>query len=181
MSDANVYRISIEFATDRALKTEELVAIARASYAEVGKHDDSYVVVDPVLRVWAGDSEVAGLDPRPVYHAFIAFYRAFEAGNDATAQEDADEYLEEYFLDGRDAEARSDLYLERFEGEAGARIESGVRMIVVSEEICKIIAECPWGGLADDDEYVARWRALDLWSPKYRIAEHLRYRTLTRP
>jgi hypothetical protein len=188
VSEPIVYRISIEFATDRALKTEELVEIAQASYAEVVDPDVDpmdpeypFLVVDPVLRIWAGDSEVAGLNPQPVYHAYIAFYRAYEAGNDGNSQEDADEYLEEYFLTHLDADARSDHYLERFEGEAGARIESGVRMISVSAEVYEIVASSPWADLPDEDEYLARWRDLDLWNPKHRIAEHLRYRTLTRP
>jgi hypothetical protein len=188
MSEPIVYRVSIEFTTDHPLEIEELVALARSSYGKIVEPDadsmdpdEPYDVVDPVLRVWAGDSEVAGLRPQPVYHAYIAFYRAFEAGNDGNSHEDADEYLEEYFVSDAEASERSDLYLDKFEGEAGARIESGVRMISVSAEVYEIIKSCPWRNLLDDDEYLARWRDLDLWNPKHRIAEHLRYRTLTRP
>ncbi len=188
MSEPIVYKITTEFVTDRALKIEELVGMAQASYAQIVDPDaesmdpeDPFLVVDPVLRVWAGDSEVGGLNPKPVYHAYIAFYRAFRAGNEGTAQDDADEYLEEYFLDGPDAEARSDFYLDHFEGETGSRIETGWRMISVPRDIYETMVASPWRDIADEDEYLARWRSLDLWNPKYRVAEHLRYRTLTRP
>jgi hypothetical protein len=188
MSEPIVYKITTEFVTDRTLEIEELVALAQSSYRKVVEpdadsmdEDEPYVVVDPVLRVWAGDNEIGGLNPKPVYHAYIAFYRAFQAGNEGTAHDDADEYLEEYFISQEHAELRSDFYLDHFDGETGSRIETGWRMISVPRDIYETIVTSPWRDIVDDDEYLARWRALDLWNPKYRVGEHLRYRILTRP
>lgn len=190
MSEPIVYRIATEFSTDRPLKIEELVSMARASLAQVVDSDedsmDPFRVVDPVLRVWAGDSEVAGLDPKPVNHVYVAFYEVFLEGNNGDTKAEADEYGRMTFLEDRLAQEKADWYLENVEmilgvrRVAGSRVKVGVRMVVVPEDIYSLLSAHRWNEWApEEQDRYSEWLANDLWNAQTRVAEHLRYRNLT--
>jgi hypothetical protein len=194
VSEPIVYKITTEFVTDRTLEIEELVALAQSSYRKVVEpdadsmdEDEPYVVVDPVLRVWAGDNEIGGLNPKPVYHVYLAFYEMYEKDNRGTTRDVADDFYEECFISWDDANVRSDFYLDQYEGFDGVRIVSGVRMITVSARIHEILSKSDWGTsnweswtLEDHKEWI-RWCEEERWNSDNRVAEHLRYRTMTRP
>jgi len=175
MSEPITYRIAIEFTTNRPLTIPELVDLGGQAWTQVHEPneeqenmDDPYDTIDPDLRLWIGDNEVAGLDPKPVFHAHTTWYEFFEEGNDSDDVDDVDWHC---FANEADAEALAQKWLKPDAWAPMSRVRVHVTTIVVPEWAYRYLNEETTDVPVDD---FSDWLSDYIWDKDHRIAERMR-------
>ena len=180
MSEPITYRIAIDFTTNRPLTLSELVDLGGQAWTQIHEpseeqenEDDPYDTVDPVLRLWVGDSEVAGLDPKPVFHAHVAWYEYWEDGNWSNQKIDMDDTGWHCFAHESEAEELAEEWLAPDAWPEGSRANVGVRMIVVPEWDKDYLESSD----PIDSELESKWHewsCKEVWNEERRVGERMR-------
>lgn len=178
MSEPTTYRIAIEFTTNRPLTIAELVDLGGQAWTQVHEPneeqenvDDPYDTIDPDLRLWIGDNEVAGLNPTPVFHAHVAWYEFFDESNDGTLPQQADDVDWECFASEEEAERLAQSWLAPDAWAPMSRARVYVRMVVVPEWAYHYLNEDTRDIPVDD---FSEWLSDYIWADEHRVAERMR-------
>lgn len=178
MSEPITYRIAIDFTSNRPLTLEELIDLGGQAWTQVNEpseeqpnEDDPYSTIDPVLRLWVGRNEVAGLNPVPVFHAHVAWYEFFEEGNEGKTAQDANDLDWTCFADEAEAEALAQSWLAPDAWAPMSRARVYVRMIVVPEWAYRYLKDETSDIPVDD---FSEWLSDYIWSEDNRVAERMR-------
>jgi hypothetical protein len=178
MSQSPTYRLEIAFTTNRTLSLEELVHLGGHAWTQVNEpsedwvnEDEPYDTIDPVLCLWIGDDAVAGLNPKPVYHAHVAWYEFFDESNDGTLPQQADDMDWHCFASEDDADHLSQSWLSPDAWAPMSRVRVYVRTIVVPEwafrHLNDEIIDLPVDDFSD-------WLSDYIWADEHRVAERMR-------
>ncbi len=178
MSEPITYRIAIDFTTNRPLTLEELVLLGGQAWTQVHEpsedqpnEDDPYDTIGAQMRLWIGDNEVAGLNPKPVYHAHVAYYEFFDESNDGTLPQQADDMDWHCFANEAEAEALAQSWLTPDAWAPMSRARVYVRTVVVPEwayrHLNDEIIDLPVEDFSD-------WLSDYIWAEENRVAERMR-------
>ena len=180
MSEAITYRIAIDFTTNRPLTLEELIDLGGQAWTQVNEpseeqpnEDDPYSTIDAEMRLWVGKDEVAGLNPKPVYHAHVAYYELFEEGNLGRTARDADDMGWYCFAEESQAEELAEEWLADDAWTKGSRAHVGVRMIVVPEWVNDYLRSSDAGTEELNDRWL-EWSQGEVWNEERRVGERMR-------
>lgn len=178
MSEPITYRIAIDFTTNRPLTLEELIDLGGQAWTQVHEpseeqpnEDDPYDTIDPVLRLWVGNDEVAGMNPKPVFHAHLAWYEFFDESNDGTLPQQADDMDWHCFASESDAEEQAQRWLARDAWAPMSRVRVYVRMVVVPEWAYRLLND---EVVESPVEHFSEWLSDYIWADEYRVAERMR-------
>ena len=178
MSESPTYRLEIAFTTNRTLTLEELVHLGGIAWTQVNEpsedwinEDEPYDTIDPVLSLWIGDDEVAGLNPEPVYHAHVAWYEFFDESNDGTLTQQADDVDWECFASEEEAERLAQSWLAPDAWAPMSRARIYVRQIVVPEWAYHYLNDDLRDIPVDD---FSDWLSDYIWADEHRVAERMR-------
>ena len=178
MSEPINYRIAIDFTTNRPLTLDELIVLGGQAWTQVHEPADDEEESDPFetigveLSLYVGEDEVGGLNPKPVHHAHVAYYQYFEEGNPGHTMQEASDVDWYCFADEAEAEATAERWLAAGAWSSTARVNVGVRIIVVPEWVSLYLQSSETSD--EDDATWADWSQDEVWNIERRVGERMR-------